>query len=429
MARITERLDLDNLTITVPLILIACELEGGMSAKDASLFLLDLSGSTLTGPDSVPEFRSALTADWPGAEAPASPPPAPALSAQGLSARTVILNDINATGHSMQGTIALTGANLGLLSCAGATIYNDKGPALEAAFLRTERNVSLHRKFTAEGSGDRGAVILHSAQIGGQLGVIDASLVNATGPALLTTRMRVSTDMILTSELLGAGTVALDMTDTIVGGRLHFQPSALKHRIDPSRRICLDGLRYEGLPIGTDVTGWLDLIRYGTNIYAPQPYQNLAARCQMAGHDDDARRVLMAQRKDQVDRHALAGRGGRLWARLIGVTVGYGYQPWRALVGLVALTALAIVVAFILGAHGALRGPGHIGDCSTEATVAVGINMGLPLIKVSPGSACTITDTATGQALTAISWSLQSLSWGLATLFAAGFTGVIRKPR
>jgi hypothetical protein len=59
----------------------------------------------------------------------------------------------------------------------------------------------------------------------------------------------------------------------------------------------------------------------------------------------------MAQRKDQIDSRALTGHAERAWARLTGLSLGYGYQPWRALIALV-VAASAVVLALALGAHG-----------------------------------------------------------------------------
>ncbi|MDQ3765348.1 MAG: hypothetical protein M3460_28935 [Actinomycetota bacterium] len=47
----------------------------------------------------------------------------------------------------------------------------------------------------------------------------------------------------------------------------------------------------------------------------------------------------------------------RLWARITGITLGYGYQPWRALLFLVSVVVTSVVLAITLGAHGALVHP------------------------------------------------------------------------
>ena len=81
--------------------------------------------------------------------------------------------------------------------------------------------------------------------------------------------------------------------------------------------------------------------------YAAQPYRQLAAAYQAAGHPDDARRVLVAQQEHLRRSGALTG-WSRLRHRLFGLTLQYGYQPLRA-VALLSATLLAAVVIFGLG--------------------------------------------------------------------------------
>jgi hypothetical protein len=68
--------------------------------------------------------------------------------------------------------------------------------------------------------------------------------------------------------------------------------------------------------------------------YHPQPYEQLAGYYRSLGHDEQARVVQIAK-----ERHRRVGLNlpGRLWGRLQDLAVGYGYQPIKALVWLVAL--------------------------------------------------------------------------------------------
>jgi hypothetical protein len=149
-------------------------------------------------------------------------------------------------------------------------------------------------------------------------------------------------------------------------------------------------LTYAGLPLesarlprGISVDHWLDLLRKGTPSYAAQPYQQFAAAHRAAGHDGEVRKILMKQRQDQIDRGGLT-RAERAWARLTGLTLGYGYQPWRALVFLVAIAMIAVILALLtLGAHGGLARvdphPPTATKCSAVERVGVGLDLGLPL--------------------------------------------------
>ncbi|MET7938393.1 oxidoreductase, partial [Streptomyces sp. NPDC005322] len=54
--------------------------------------------------------------------------------------------------------------------------------------------------------------------------------------------------------------------------------------------------------------------------YSAQPYEQLAAWYRKIGHDDDARRVLLAK---QRHRRGTLGLPARLWGHLLDATVGY----------------------------------------------------------------------------------------------------------
>ena len=174
------------------------------------------------------------------------------------------------------------------------------------------------------------------------------------------------------------------------------------------------------------------VIRSQTPLYRPQPYRQLAAATQAAGHDEETRRVLMEQRRDQLSR-ATPSRMARAWGRTLEVLLGSGYQPWRALVALalVALFAIACCVGTDLGRVGLDQSTVTPDSKSRPACAAhdralYGLSVGLPLVKPSlPG--CTPNDTREGTIISLSRPVVELIGWALATLFVAGFTSVIRK--
>lgn len=62
----------------------------------------------------------------------------------------------------------------------------------------------------------------------------------------------------------------------------------------------------------------------------------------------------MAQRRDQLNRRALTRRSDRAWARVSGIALGFGYQPWRALIGLAGTILAAVVLTVVAGDRGGL---------------------------------------------------------------------------
>jgi hypothetical protein len=353
-----------------------------------------------------------------------------------VTGQDLFLRDgFKATGSGDDGAVRLLGAHIGgQLNCSGATLRNSSGPALAGDGLQASQDMLLTDGFNATGSGDDGAVRLLGAHIGDQLNCSGATLRNSSGPALIAEDIRVDGPVFLSHnfEATGGGRrQTINLTGAHIGGTLVFEPAVLKHAVNDRQQLNVDGLTYSVLPGEIDLDKWLRHLRESTPRYAAQPYQHLANAYRAAGHDKDVRKILIAQRDDQLTpERTESGRRERIWGRLTKLTLGYGYQPWRALVLLLAVTVLAVTLALTLGAHGGLAranpASGTVKGCSTVEEVSVGLDLGLPLIKTKTNQ-CEVTSGATGQALTATGWALQSLAWAFATLFVAGFTGVVRK--
>ena len=95
----------------------------------------------------------------------------PALHAHGLQVgQGMLLRRFTATGSGDLGAVRLVGAHIdGSLECDGATLRNNSGPALSGDGLHVGLGMFLRGGFTATGSGDLGAVRLPSAHIGADL--------------------------------------------------------------------------------------------------------------------------------------------------------------------------------------------------------------------------------------------------------------------
>jgi transposase len=475
-ARVDGRLDLENVTASVSINLYYCLIGQGLIVRDARLPAVNLTGCRiehatlpplnadgLTVPAGVNLSRVVVAGDSPSgavrliaariegdldcAGAVLRNKSGPALAADRLQVGlAVFLRDgFEAVGAGDVGAIRLGDARIGRLECTGV-LRNESGPALDADGLQVDQDVFLRDGFQAVGTGEPGAVTMRDGRIGGVLDFTGAVLRNESGPALHGAGLHVNRVMDLRGgfEAVGAEDtdVVLDLADAHVGV-LEMTPARWEHLQDPHRRMNVDGLTYTDLPQGSAGAKWLALIRDATPVYAPQPYQQLAAVHRAAGHDGAARRVLIQQRRDQLDRHALTGRTERAWAKITGVTLGFGYQPWRALLFLTAIVATSIALAVTVGGHGGLAarpttpagtltaatpaGATTAVPCTTVDQIGVGLNLGLPLIKIANQDRCQPTATTAGQFVTIASWIMQALAWGFATLFIAGFTNAVRK--
>jgi hypothetical protein len=256
--------------------------------------------------------------------------------------------------------------------------------------------VYLRSGFTAAGA-DVGAVRVDGAHIGGQFSCDKASLRNDFGPALYAHRLQVGQDVFLSGGFtaIGAdGYPAVDLTGVQVGGRLYFDPARLEHSAGPHGRLAVDGLTYAGVPQLISASEWLDLLQHGTPGYAAQPYQQLAAGYRAAGDERQAREILMAQRDDELTRtHPRWPE--RLWGKITKVTLGYGYQPWRALLFLAAVVVISCLLAVALGSHGALAQTDRTATLGRPCTViqqlSVGLDLNLPVGTSLARAGCDLT--------------------------------------
>jgi hypothetical protein len=247
-------------------------------------------------------------------------------------------------GFSAYGGLRFVGAQVpGGLELAGARIIRPGGVALCAD------NASISALDFSQGFAAEGRIELPGARISDLLTFAGADLGKTT--AIVCHRTQAG-DFDFTPARPPAGPVDLRGAQVTT---LHDSARSWP------REVRLEGFGYGSLASDrtagredTDVRiAWLAR----TPGYAPQPYEQLAAVYRGVGHDDEARRVLLAK---QRRRRRTLGFGGRVWGRLLDVTVGYGYRPWLAGLWLAALT-LAGSQVFRVGEREPVR-PGENPD-------------------------------------------------------------------
>ncbi|TMR01847.1 hypothetical protein ETD83_13765 [Actinomadura soli] len=309
----------------------------------------------------------------------------------------------------------------GQLSLEDAELAGEGMCALAAEGVRAETDVFLTR-MTATGAHPDGVVWFTGAEIGGSL-VCDGATV--TG---------------------GTGSRAVDLRMVTLGRTLSMRPD-LAGTSGPDL-VALDGLTYRMVPHGMTCAEWVAFLR-DRACYAAQPYRQLADVYTAAGWDDDARKVLIAQQDDLLAGGRGLSRAERLRLRVLRTVLGYGYQTWRALVGL-ALTILAAVILTVVAAQttdavqvparpgaapavpsgDAASGQGADGqkrDCDFVDQVGLGIELAVPLVSTTRRTRCNLVPTSDGeQWIVAAGWVPQFLGWAFATLFVAGYTKLIR---
>ncbi|MFS8098680.1 hypothetical protein LFM09_16230 [Lentzea alba] len=343
----------------------------------------------------------------------------------------VLLNRAQFSVLDLQGLVAPSVRAGGLtvdhdLRLSGARLSAEE--SLDAMHMRIGGSVYLDEGFHATGSvklnGSRISNVLmcQGAEFSSSLYLVDVEVGDAIflshgcrilgGEKHAAVRMRgarVDGQLIFREGRFSSPGVALDLRHVRVGKDLLMPFDGIDGQVQ------LEGLVYEGLPRDATVDEWLSLLATRTPYYATQPWTQLAAAHLAAGHERDVRRIRVAAQRD-LRRRGQLSRWGRIWHLVRGVTVGHGYRPGLALVWLAGVLAVSVGVVLV---SGAVR-------CSAVEQVGYALNVATPLVKVD--ARCTVdASSGAGQFVLASTWLLQILAWAFATLFVAGFTGLVRR--
>jgi hypothetical protein len=323
----------------------------------------------------------------------------PGLDADRIEAR----GDIYLRSANVSGAIGLRGARLGgELVADGAEVAKPDGVALNAERLEARGG------FLLRGAVIRGGIAVPGVRLGGGLNAIGARVERPGGMALDATGIHCASDVNLRRvviegecEFTGArlradvdlreariaapGATALSFRRAVIDGALILRDGAkLEGALNLNGAsvgtlvdepacwpgpgdLLLNQCRYDGFlasPIDAEARlVWLarqDPARWDEDFW-PQPYEHLAGVLSGTGHADDARRVLIA--KERLQRAAQRARTRWLPVRwlmalrdvLLGITVGYGRQPFRAFVWLALFWALGAGLFSLVEYHEALR--------------------------------------------------------------------------
>ncbi|PKK16120.1 hypothetical protein [Thermomonospora sp. CIF 1] len=236
------------------------------------------------------------------------------------------------------GGVRLVGARMnGGLFMEGALLCNPSGPALDAQNIVVEDAAEFSAGFIAEGM-----VRLRGAKVHGTLSFDLATLRAGTDPrALQATLMQVEEMLFRPTEPVN-GRVALSYSHigTLRDGGPMVWP----------RELWLRGLTYDALR-GCPPEERLRWV--GREEYHPQPYEQLASWYRQIGHEDLARKAMLA--KMRARRRTLS-LPARIWSHLLDWTIGHGYRPWMAAVW-VALLLIAGTVVFSVEPPRSIRPP------------------------------------------------------------------------
>ncbi len=331
-------------------------------------------------------------------------------------------------------TINLSQAHLYLLNLAGTHTG-----AIYANAVKISKSLYLRNGFIAEGE-----VNLIGAEIGGQLSCVKGHFSNPDGIALNANSIKVKGHVILRDGFKAEGVV--DFSFSIIQENFEWvdvnSPEkctlSLKHStigtlIDLEKdwppNIDLDGFVYDRIGESSPTSAddrlrWIK--RQNNNEFLPQPYEQLAKVLKEMGHENYARQILIAKQEDPALLKSKS-KVSLFWHNFLGDTIGYGYEPWRAL-WLMLLFIIFGALIFYASYHEGQLIPTKLALTNTKIypeyySLVYSLDAFVPLIDLQQAKY----RLPVAFIFQLYLWVHISCGWLLTTLLAVALTGKVRK--
>jgi len=301
---------------------------------------------------------------------------------------------------------------------------------MRADGLAARGDVFLRDGFTAEGE-----VRLLGADIGGDLSCRAAEFKNSSGFALNAQNMKV------------VGALFLDRIKLGREGGFNLNHAKVAQLLDDVNswpgpgQLILDGFDYEAIAGDAPTTAearlrWLRL--QPTKPFKPQPYEQLIRVLRRMGHERDAREIAIAK-QDALRKSGELGWWSSVWRLFLGVTIGYGYKPWKAFIFMAVFLILGMAVFYGAGFRGLMmptqaKAGGVTPDmeCATSYPCfhpfMYSVDTFIPIIDFHQ-QRYWLPDTSRpgGWGYRLYLWVHIALGWLLSTVAVVGFSGIIKK--
>ena len=366
-----------------------------------------------------------------------------------LNLNQAVLGVLHGNGLTCEGQISLIGARI-----ASDIVLN--GAHLTGS--------GAHSALVADRAVIEGAVILTGLRAHGEIGLRtvrvgqrvllqNAQLDNPGGTALRLSRAQVAADVLCDGMDCAGG---IRVAGAMIGGELSFKGARIRHtggialdapaldaselslrlaepaqglvdlhharvkilRDDPGcwpAMLSIDGLTYEALEPRLPARQRLQWLARDPSGHQSRPYEQLAAHYTAIGQPAEARQVMYAS--ERIRRQAKKTPLTRTWSVLQDITIGYGYQPWRAVAWLVILLAAGSIIF-------AIAPPPPLGSGTAPHFNPVIYTLDLLLPVVDLGQKHAFNPAGAEQWF---SYMLIAAGWVLATTAAAGAARVLSR--
>ncbi|HEX2096455.1 MAG TPA: hypothetical protein VHF50_03710 [Solirubrobacterales bacterium] len=357
--------------------------------------------------------------------------PRPSFIADGAE----IAGDLYGLNLSSQGEVRMLGAKVGgQMMLNGAKLEISPSPLASRSALDADGVEVSESLFCGDGFVAKGKVRLLGARVGGQLRLVDATLVSqdpsvsaldgdnltvrgdmlcrglvAHGPmrlpaariegqlSLAETVLRSEAAAPYALNLVAARVDELILAFAEIEGLVDLRNANVRSFWDAvdggfagqqPERLRLDGFRYEWLREPLDAASRLRWIAPSqAERHFPGVYAELAEAFRRVGHRGDARKVGIAnERRARQDLPRLSPR--KLWHDFLWLTVGYGYRNWLALFWVLGVIALGAAL-FALNEGSFIR---TSSDAPPLEPVLYAIDTAVPVLQLGQTRTLAATD-------------------------------------
>lgn len=348
-------------------------------------------------------------------------PEGDALTGDDLSVRgSVLLND----GFTAMGKVRLINSDIGgALNCSNGNFDNQEEEALVASRVNVTNSVSLGNGFVA-----RGEVGFIGCAIGGQLNCIGGTFENGRKDALTLQNTTVNDVAFLSEITIRGGLNLLNSNFALLADDLRSWPE--------EGVLILDGFQYgsiNGEPPIVDAKSrlkWLALQPAKNKNYGfrPQPYEQLVKVLRAMGHGEDARAIAIAKQQEMRKARRWPGRfgkvrglGARIWSDILRWTTGYGYETWRAFIGMALIVLIGTGVFWFAG-NGDMRPTTDGAYIPAFNAFIYSVDAFLPIVDLHQETYW----LPQSQTYMGYLWFHISIGWILTTIAVAAFTGLFK---
>lgn len=250
-------------------------------------------------------------------------------------------------GFKANGVVILTGTNIGRnLDCEKGQFLGVQGSALIA-----DHSVIKGPAYLRDGFKAKGTVSLSGAIIGGNLECQGGTFISPNGFSLIAQGTEIKRSVYLSNSFQAIGIVhfvnakindvfELKKICNLSQMSLNLRYASIRTLADqkdgwPKKdNLILEGLVYDKIDRDSPIDSqsrlnWLEL--QSSDVFSPQPYEQLAKVMKNSGHESAATDVLI-RKQDNLRTYGKLRWWDWCWNCILGHTIAHGYRPHQVLV-------------------------------------------------------------------------------------------------